>query len=196
MKKIVLGMTLVAALTAAADMKIGTVNMVELVKLHPSYETNRSLLKSTDKDYKARLDKQQEDLKAIADEGKKAQEDLSNPMLSNAAKIAAQKKLEEVQRRYVAARQDMEGAVRHYQTELADLESRLMKLQTDELRAKITEFAQKNGFDMVLDSTMLAFSKDSLDVTDEILRALNVDPAKRKTLKDDKPEKADKVFLK
>ena len=196
MKKIVLGMTLAAALTAAADMKIGTVNMVELVKLHPSYETNRSLLKSTDKDYKARLDKQQEDLKAIADEGKKAQEDLSNPMLSNAAKISAQKKLEEVQRRYVAARQDMEGAVRHYQTELADLESRLMKLQTDELRAKITEFAQKNGFDMVLDSTMLAFSKDSLDVTDEILRALNVDPAKRKTLKDDKPEKADKVFLK
>ncbi len=171
-----------AALTAAADMKIGTVDMVVLLKLHPSYETNRTLLKSTDKDYKAKLDKQQEDLKTIADEGKKAQEDLTNPMLSASAKGAAQKKLEEVQRRYFAARQEMEGAVRHYQGELAELEGRLMKLQTDEIRAKIAAFAKENGYDMVIDSSMLAFSKAALDVTDEILRAMKVDPAKRKTL--------------
>ena len=40
---------------------------------------------------------------------------------------------------------------------------------------------------MIIDSTMLAFSKESFEVTDDILRAMNVDPAKRKTLKDDKP---------
>ena len=193
MKRILVGLMAAAAMAAAAEMKIGTVNMVDLVKLHPSYETNRALLKSTDADYKAKLDKQQEDLKTIADEGKKAQEDLANPMLSNAAKASAQKKLEEVQRRYIAARQEMEGAVRHYQSELGDLESRLMKLQTEEIRKTITAYAKENGFDMIVDSTMLAFSKASLEVTDDILRAMKVDPAKRATLKkDDKAAPATK----
>ena len=180
------------SLSVLADLKIGTVNMVDLVKLHPSYETNKALLKSTDKDYKAKLDKRQDEIKAIADEGKKAQEDLSNPMLSASAKASAQKKLEGVQRRYLAARQDLETEVRRYQSELSDLEARLMKLQTDEIRAKISAYAKENGYDMIIDSTMLAFSKESLEVTDDILRAMNIDPAKRKALKDEKNEEKTK----
>ena len=42
-----------------------------------------------------------------------------------------------------------------------------------------TEIYKANGYDIIADSTMLAFSKDSLDVTDEILKALKVDPTKR-----------------
>ena len=188
MKTVMIAICAALSLSALADMKIATVNMVDLVKLHPSYETNKALLKSTDKDYKAKLDKRQDEIKAIADEGKKAQEDLSNPMLSASAKASAQKKLEGVQRRYIAARQDLEAEVRRYQSELSDLESRLMKLQTEEIRAKITAYAKEKGYDMIIDSTMLAFSKESLEVTDDILRAMNVDPAKRKELKEEKTE--------
>ena len=188
MKTVMIAVCAALSLSALADMKIATVNMVDLVKLHPSYETNKALLKSTDKDYKAKLDKRQDEIKAIADEGKKAQEDLSNPMLSASAKASAQKKLEGVQRRYIAARQDLEAEVRRYQSELSDLESRLMKLQTEEIRAKITAYAKEKGYDMIIDSTMLAFSKESLEVTDDILRAMNVDPAKRKELKEEKSE--------
>ena len=188
MRTLMVAVCAALSLSALADMKIATVNMVDLVKLHPSYESNKALLKSTDKDYKDKLDKRQDEIKAIADEGKKAQEDLSNPMLSASAKASAQKKLEGVQRRYIAARQDMEAEVRRYQSELSDLEARLMKLQTDEIRAKITAYAKEKGYDMIIDSTMLAFSKESLEVTDDILRAMNVDPAKRKTLKEEKPD--------
>ncbi len=186
MKKLAIALACATCLSVSADMKIGTVNMVDLVKLHPSYETNKALLKSTDKDYKEKLDKRQEDIKAIADEGKKAQEDLSNPMLSASAKASAQKNLENVQRKYIAARQDMEAEVRRYQNELADLESRLMKLQTEDIREKISAYAKKNGYDMIIDATMLAYSKDAFEVTDDILRDMGIDPAKRKTLKDDK----------
>ena len=188
MKTLMVAVCAALSLSALADMKIATVNMVDLVKLHPSYETNKALLKSTDKDYKDKLDKRQDEIKAIADEGKKAQEDLSNPMLSAAAKASAQKKLEGVQRRYIAARQDMEAEVRRYQSELSDLEARLMKLQTEEIRAKISAYAKEKGYDLIIDSTMLAFSKESLEVTDDILRAMNVDPAKRKTLKEEKTD--------
>lgn len=183
MKNMIMAMAFAAAFTVVADVKIGTVNMVELVKLHPSYETNKALLKSTDKDYKSKLDKQQDALKAIADEGKKAQEDLTNPMLSSSAKASAQKKLDEVQRKYLSAQQELRAAAQHYQNELADLETRLMRLQTEEIRAKISKFAEEKGFDLVLDRTMLGYAKESFDVTDDVLKSLGVDPAKRATLK-------------
>ena len=185
MKKSIIAIAVAAALAASADMKIGTVNMMQLVRLHPSHETNRNLIKSTDKDYKAKLDSRQDALKTIADEGKKAQDDLNNPMLSAAAKAEAQKKLEGVQQRFLAAQQDLRSAAQHYQNELSDLESRLLKLETEDIRAKITAYAKDNGFDLILDASMLGYAKESFDVTDDILKALGVDPKKRKEEKKD-----------
>lgn len=183
MKKIILAVALVASAAVSAEMKIGTVNMLDLVQLHPSHESNRSFVKSTDADYKKRLDAKQDEAKKIADEGKKVQEDLANPMLSQAAKLEAQRKIEDVQKRFIAAQQELRAAAQHYQSELADMESRLLKIETDEIRKTIAEYAKKNGYDIIADSTMLAFAKDSLDVTDAILKAMKVDPAKRKELK-------------
>ena len=44
MKKIMVMAAMAAALTAAAEMKVGTVNMVDLVRLHPQHESNRALV--------------------------------------------------------------------------------------------------------------------------------------------------------
>ena len=169
-----------AALTVAAELKIGTVNMVDLVRLHPNHESNRTLVKTTDSEYKAKLDAKQEELKEIADEGKKAQSDLQNPMLSTQARAAAQKKLEGIQKRFLDGQQEMRQMATRFQNDLGELESRLLKLETDDIRAKISAYAKANGYDFIADGTMLAFAKDSYDVTDDILKAMGVDPAKRK----------------
>lgn len=184
MKKIVVLAAMVAALTVAAEMKVGTVNMVDLVRLHPQHESNRTLVKTTDTDYKAKLDAKQDELKEIADEGKKAQGDLQNPMLSTQARAAAQKKLEAVQQRFLAGQQEMRQMATRFQNDLGDLESRLIKLETDDIRAKISAYAKANGYDFIADGTMLAFAKESYDVTDDILKAMGVDPAKRKEKKE------------
>ena len=174
-----MGLALAAAMCASAELKIGTVNMVDLVRLHPSHESNRALVKSTDSDYKDKLEKMQEAAKAIADEGKKVQQDLMSPMLSQSAKADAQKKLEGIQQRFMQQQQDIRNAAQSFQSQLTELETRLLKLETENIREKITAYAKDKGYDIIADSTMLAFSKDSLDVTDDILRALEVDPAKR-----------------
>ena len=189
MKKIVLGMALAAAMCVSAELKIGTVNMVDLVRLHPRHESNKALVKSTDSDYKDKLSKMQDEAKAIADEGKKVQADMMSPMLSQSAKAEAQKKLEGIQQRFIAVQQELRNAAQRFQSDLTELETRLLKLETDDIRTKINEYAKAKGFDIIADSTMLAFSKESLDVTDDILRALEVDPAKRvkkDTKKDEK----------
>ena len=180
MKKIILGLAIAATMCAAAELKVGTVNMLDLVRLHPNHESNKALVKSTDSDFKSKLEKMQEEGKAIAEEGKKLQADLMNPMLSASAKSDAQKKMDDVQRRFLAAQQDLRNAAQHFQSDLADLETRLLKIETDEIREKINAYAKEKKFDIIADSTMLAFSSASLDVTDDILKAMKVDPAKRK----------------
>ena len=180
MKKIVVLAAMVAALTVAAEMKVGTVNMVDLVRLHPQHESNRTLVKTTDTDYKAKLDAKQDELKEIADEGKKAQSDLQNPMLSTQARAAAEKKLEGIQKRFLDGQQEMRQMASRFQNDLSDLESRLIKMETDDIRAKISAYAKERGYDFIIDGTMLAFAKETYDVTDDILKALGVDPAKRK----------------
>ena len=187
MKKIMMLAAMAAMMTAVAEMKVGTVNMVDLVRLHPDHEKNRALVKTTDSDYKAKLDAKQDELKEIAEEGKKAQGDLQNPMLSTSARAEAQKKLESIQQRFLSGQQEMRQMASRFQGDLSDLESRLIKLETDDIREKIRSYAKKNGYDFIADGTLLAFAKESYDVTDDILKSMGVDPAKRK----EKAKKAD-----
>ena len=190
MKKVMMMAAVAAMMAASAELKIGTVNMVDLVRLHPNHESNRTLVKTTDTEYKAKLDAKQEELKEIADEGKKAQSDLQNPMLSTQARAAAQKKLEGIQKRFLDGQQEMRQMATRFQNDLGELESRLIKLETDDIRAKINAYAKAHGYDFIADGTMLAFAKESYDVTDEILKSMNVDPAKRKEKKE-KEKKSD-----
>ena len=182
MKKTVIAMSVAVSLAAFADLKVATVNMMHLVELHPTHESNKALVKSTNDDYKAKLDAKQDALKALLDEAKKIYEDMQNPMFSASAKAESQKKLEALQQKVTAARQDLLRTDQHFRDEMDDLEKRLIKLETSDIRAKISAYAKTKGLDLVVDSTMAAYSNDALDVTDDILRALKVDPAKRKAL--------------
>ena len=189
MKKTVIALAILASLSAFADLKIGTVNMIHLVELHPTHESNKTLVKSSNDDFKAKLDEKQDALKAMLDEARKTYDDLQNPMLSASAKADAQKKLDGMQQKVNAARQDLIRSEQNYRETMNDLETRLLKMETSDIRAKIAVYAKEKGLDLVIDSTMAAYANDSLDVTDDILRAMKVDPAKRKALKDKGKEK-------
>ena len=189
MKKTVIALAILASLSAFADLKIGTVNMIHLVELHPTHESNKTLVKSSNDDFKAKLDEKQDALKAMLDDARKTYDDLQNPMLSATAKADAQKKLDGMQQKVNAARQDLIRSEQNYRETMNDLETRLLKMETSDIRAKIAVYAKEKGLDLVIDSTMAAYANDDLDVTDDILKAMNVDPAKRKALKDKGKEK-------
>ena len=189
MKKTVIALAILASLSAFADLKIGTVNMIHLVELHPTHESNKTLVKSSNDDFKAKLDEKQDALKAMLDDARKTYDDMQNPMLSASAKADAQKKLDGMQQKVNAARQDLIRSEQNYRETMNDLETRLLKMETSDIRAKISAYAKEKGLDLVIDSTMAAYANDSLDVTDDILKAMNVDPAKRKALKDKGKEK-------
>ena len=186
MKKTVFAVALAAACAASAEIKLGIVDMMKLVRNHPSYETNRTLLSSTEKDYKKKLDALKGEAEEVQEEGKQLAEQLRNPMLAAKAKSDIEKKIVDVQNRFIAAQQKLRAEAMRSQQDLGDLEARLLKAQTADLRKRVKEFAESNGYDMVLDSQAAIFGKKSFDVTDEILKAMGVDPAKAKGVNESK----------
>ena len=178
MKKLVLMTAVIAATAAFAELKIGTVDMMALVRNHSSYEPNRKLLTETEKDYTKKLDAIKAEVDAIQEEGKNLADQLRNPLLAQAQQKKLEKDLVDIQAKYVSGQQRLRAEMMRSQQDLQDREGRLLKATTEDLHEKIDAFAEAEGYDIILDVTAAPFARQSLDVTPAILKTMGVDPSK------------------
>ncbi len=176
MKKVVFAVVMAAAAAASADLKFGVVDMMVLIKNHPNYDSNKELLTSTDKDYQKKLDAIKSEGESLQDEGKKLADQARNPMISQSQKDKIEKELLDIQNKYVAGQQKLRTQAMKSQEKLQEFESMLLKSTTDDIRTVVNKFADDNGYDLIIESTVTAFAKKSLDVTDGILKEMGIDP--------------------
>ena len=180
MKKTLLIAAIVASTFSFADLKLGTVDMMTLVRNQSQYEANKQLLISTEKDYQKRLDAMKADMDSMQDEGKKLADEYRNPMLSQSAKTKLENEMMALQQKLVAQQQKLRSEAMRNQQDLSDLEARLLKAQADDIKKRVADFAAKNGYDCILESTVAIFAKPELDVTDGVLKEMGIDPKKAK----------------
>ena len=180
MKKLVFAAVAAVAVSASAEMKVGVVDLMVLIRNHPNYDSNKELLSSTDKDYKKKLEEIKSDGESLQEEGKKLAEQLRSPMLAEKAKADVEKRLMEIQQKLMGIEQQYRSEAVRCRQDLQDLEARLLKTTTDDLRKRMAKFAEEKGYDFVFDKTATPFSKAEYDVTDEMLSAMNVDPKSAK----------------
>ena len=101
MKKLIaIGFALMTA-AAMADMKIAVVDMFELVRKHPNYESNKSFLTESEKDHQKKLESMKKSIDEIQKEGEKKAAEMENPMLSQSAKKKLEKEIMEIQQKYI-----------------------------------------------------------------------------------------------
>lgn len=180
MKKLLVGVCVAAVSAMSFGFKVGTVDMIVLVKNHPAYETNKTLLLNTEKDFSKKIEEMKKELASIQEEGKKHADTIRNPMSSQKAKADAEMAIGEIQNRYMQQQQKIRSEMMRSQQELSQLEAGLLKAQSDDLKKRISSFAEKNGYDLVIDSTATLYSKGSFNVTDSVLKEMGVDPTKVK----------------
>ena len=180
MKKLLLvAVTLLSALSYA-ETKIGVVDMLLLVRNHANYESNKQFLLSTEKDYQKRLDAMRAKLEEIQSEAQKLTEEYRNPMLAAGAKAKLENEIMALGQRFQEQQQKLRNEAMKTQQDLADNEARLLKLQADDIKARIESYAKKNGFDLVLDSSAALYSASALDITDGVLQEMGVNPKEAK----------------
>ena len=174
MKKTVFALAVLAAMAASAELKVASVNMMELVAFHPRHEDDKKLLKGKDADYKKRLDEKRESIDKIEKEFREAQQEFQNPMLTDKAKKDAFGKLEDLQKRGIAAQSEYRSMVQDFQADLQKLEADLLRAITSSIREKVEEFAKDKGYDIILDATATPYVSKSIDVTDDVLALFGV----------------------
>lgn len=191
MKKVLMAVVVMAAMAASAELKIASVNMMELVTFHPRRADDSKLLKSKDAEYKKRLDEKRDAIDKIEKEFREAQQEAQNPMLTENAKKAAFAKLEDLQKRGIAAQNEFRSAAQEFQADLQKLDADLLRAVSSSIRDKVEAFAKEKGYDVILDVTTTPYIAKSLDVTDDVLRLFGVDgEAKRAEAKKDQEEQA------
>ena len=99
MKSLVFAVAAAMAAVASAGMKVGTVDLMLLVKNHPNYESNKTLLTTTDKDYQKKLEVIKSEGDKLQEEGRGLAEQLRNPMLTAKAKAEVEDKLTGIQKK-------------------------------------------------------------------------------------------------
>lgn len=179
-KSIAIAAAVLCAASAFGEIKIGVVDMMTLVRNHRSYDTNKKMLQDSEKDYQKELDALKSELDALQDEGRHVADQMKNPMISQSQKEKVEKELIDIQNKFVAGQQKLRGKAMESQQKLQEFEGRLLKATTDDIRSVVTKFAEDNGYDLIVESTMTAFAKKSFDVTDSILNAMGVDPKSAK----------------
>lgn len=165
------------ALTAAE--KIVVVNMVDLVRHHPSRERDRKLMEETEKEFQAKLDKQRDRFEELRSDYEKVVKEARSPALNDKAKSEAEDKAMKHREVLAQADRDLRAEMQKLQGELGDLDARLLRQVTTDIRQVISKFAVEKKCDLVLDSTTTAYFNPKLEVTDEVLKRMGVDPAVR-----------------
>ncbi|HBO99547.1 MAG TPA: hypothetical protein DD637_06905 [Verrucomicrobia bacterium] len=183
------GALLAGTTVAFAEMKIGTVDMLLLVRSHRSYESNKKFLAESEAACKTKLDAMKTDLLSVQNEGRKLADELRNPMLSDAAKKSLENRLVDIQNQFIKQQQEMRNEAMRGERELADTEARLLRIQADDIKKTINEFAAEAGYDLVLDGSAALYAKKAYDVTDGVLKKMGVDPAKARKPADKGKEK-------
>jgi outer membrane protein len=171
------------ALLAQPAVKLIVVDIGKVFDSH--YKSEEANAKFKDAEQKAR--EQAEELRkqgaALVDEYKELAEQAKNTLLNADARTkaeqAAQKKMEEIQRK----QSDLQGFVQNTQNSLNQRIANHRELLLDEITKTVNEMAKRKGATLVIDKSgpsayripIVLYADPAYDITDEVIAEVNKD---------------------
>jgi len=181
---------LMSALVGVAEEKTVVVNMIDLIRFHPNRERDRKLMVDMEKEYQGKLDKRRERFEQLRDDFERTAKETRNPALSDKARAEAENKALKQRDVVAEAERDLRQEAQKLQRELGDQDTRLLRQVTNEIRETITKYAKDSKISIVMDASTLAYYDAKLDVTDDVLKRMGIDPKVRKEAKEEAEKKA------
>jgi len=151
------------SIAQAAEIKVGIANMQKVVSESQANKEAEKKLTETFSAERTQLEKLGKDIEKLTDEMKN-----QASALSVEAKQAKRAQLVQMMR-------DHNDRTRAFNSKVRDAETVIRNEILAAVVIAAKEYAEKNGFDLILDSTQagVLYSSDSLDVTKELLDEVN-----------------------
>lgn len=169
--------------TAQAEIKVASVNMVELNIMYYKRAEVQESLRKQEEAVKAEIKQRQEKVIALNEEAKKLN-DQADPTLSEAAMKTLREKAAAIKNEFEAAQEELKTFVQRREVALREIVRREQLLLAQALQNAVNEAAAEGGYDIVIDASALSaasgsrafpFVKPELDITETVLKRLNAD---------------------
>ncbi|MCM8784982.1 MAG: OmpH family outer membrane protein [Candidatus Omnitrophica bacterium] len=161
MKKILFFLSFMSICLLAQNSKIG---YIDIKKVFDNYEE----AKKTEANFKKEVDEAQKDLDKLEGEVKKMQEDyekkknMMKPEEQTKKENELKGKIQELSKKYLETKQRLDERGKTLENQIFE-----------NIKKAISEYAKKNGYSIVVDSRMILYGEDAVDLTEEIIKILN-----------------------
>ena len=169
--------------TAAAEVKIASVNMSELhIMFYKRVDAENDLRKQVDA-IREEITTRQEKVKALEQKLVSIQKQ-ADPTLSEAATKKLREQFSSVKNEYDAERQEFDTFVKRRQLAINDMRLRMTALLAREMHEVVQTVAAEEGVDFVIDSSatsqtpggrVFPYVKPSMDISEKVIKRLNAD---------------------
>ena len=167
------------AVVSARAQNVAVVDMEELVRLHPNTVSDKKLLDETLKVYRGENDDLRQKLESLQEDFEKIRKESQDPALSDKARKSAEERAMKARDDLLAADRTAREQMQTRQEHLSDMQTRMVKKTVGEIRDVIQKYAVEQKIQMVLPSAQVVYNEKALDITDAILKQMNVTrPAK------------------
>ena len=187
---VILFVSLAPLSTFGQQIKIASVDMSKLFSDYYKTKKAEKELKEKAASYEKELKVRVAEVQKIEEDGKKLQDEVENPALTEDKRGEKRKVLDTKRTEYRLIVQQLNELKQSRERELKDQQNRVRSTIVDEISKIIQDKAKRDGYMLVIDKTGLTLSgvspfvyvQDSLDITNDILKVLNVNaPAKAAT---------------
>lgn len=169
------------AVAAVRAQTMAVVDMEELVRLHPDTVSDKKLFDQTLKDFRGENDELRQKLEALQDDFEKMRKESQDPALSEKARKAAEERAAKARDSLIAADRNAREKMQSRQEQLSDMQTRMLKKTFNEIREVIRKYAAERKLQVVLSANQVVYSDKNLDITDAILKQMNIVPTPKET---------------
>jgi outer membrane protein len=165
------------SLAGAADLKVAVVDMVRVLKVYPEKKAADELLSKQVEEYEAEQKGMVADLEKAKKEFEALRDDAKNKAFSQEVR---DKKSEEAETKFGELREKdrkIRETMAERQKQLSDERMRVGKRILTKLREIVGEYAKKQGYTLVIDSSgsdsgvgSVVYHAEKMDITEEIVK--------------------------
>jgi len=167
-------LSLLAAMTASAQVVF--VDMGALIQRHPRTATDTAALEKRFKEIETEIANERTALEKMQAEFEAAVEKAQNPALSAAAKKKEEDAAKRLRDDLVERDRQASALIQLRRGQLAEQEEGYLKRTTDDIRNGIEVVSKRKGYKAVLPKALAIYADDSLEITEEVAKALGFDP--------------------
>ena|SRR3990167_8680011 len=159
----VFALTALGATTTASSFKIGVMNLQEVIQQSPQLNTIKA-------DLKKQFDSKE---KEIVGSQKTLQDDIDNLHKNSSVMKTAERNA--LQDKIAKEQQQLQSMQMAFQQQYIAARDKALSSLFEHIKTIVDGIAKKQGFNLILTNEPVAYADDNLNITDEVVKAMNKD---------------------